>query len=465
MSRAYLVLAFAISISLLLVDRSSAAEIRQVQVQGKSAILIKGMLDLDDGSRFQQLAMHPGFSLVLFDSPGGHTKAGLEIGRAIRFRNYDTAVPSGSNCYSSCAVAFLGGVHHFIGTGAHVGFHAIYDQRPDGQVISSVGNALVGAYYSQLELSDEAIEYLTMAQPQRLNLLTPDVAARYRIALEVVPENVLAMDAVAPAKNTPFIAPPIKPLLAPESAAGPDEVAYHGDQNDPDLPKCRDFIVQKVLKQWNTPGTAMPETLWPLFADQVQSYGHNLTRTVLRIQVNQFASDWPSRAYAIEPGSLTIVKVPFSNGCAVTANLSYIIENEQKTKRIAGRESWQLALTFNPMQIISEAGDTLEAKEIQPPRTAPALWQSFGPHDSYVLVALSTPDFVAAKAASAQYRSVFPKVAVYSLRNGEYGVVLATGEQGYIETLLNHERLSPRASSSVFTIPMDRVIAQIYVPS
>jgi hypothetical protein len=52
-----------------------------------------------------------------------------------------------------------------MGNKAHIGFHAI--KHPDGSAPSPNGNAIVGAYYNQIGISNfKTIDYLTKTSPQ-----------------------------------------------------------------------------------------------------------------------------------------------------------------------------------------------------------------------------------------------------------------------------------------------------------
>lgn len=62
----------------------------------------------------------------MFNSEGGNLMAGLEIGRAIRLKGFDTLVPDKMYCASACALAWLGGKTRWAGPGDHSTFHAAW---------------------------------------------------------------------------------------------------------------------------------------------------------------------------------------------------------------------------------------------------------------------------------------------------------------------------------------------------
>ena len=134
-------------------------------------ITISGPIALGDETRFRALANVSGNAIVVLNSEGGLTFTALEIGKAIRLAGFATAVPSDSLCASSCALIWLAGTPRFSEGDSHVGFHASYIVK-DGQASESgVGNALVGAYLTQLGLPQRAIIFVTSAPPEGIEWL------------------------------------------------------------------------------------------------------------------------------------------------------------------------------------------------------------------------------------------------------------------------------------------------------
>ena len=63
---------------------------------------------------------------VYLNSGGGYLKDGYELGRFFREYGVTTRISSGSQCYSSCATAFLGGLSRTMRKGSNIMFHAPY---------------------------------------------------------------------------------------------------------------------------------------------------------------------------------------------------------------------------------------------------------------------------------------------------------------------------------------------------
>ena len=156
--------------------------------QEVTIISVEGELVSGDDKRFVDAALRAtGGTMVMLNSPGGDMLAGIEIGRAIRLKGFSTLVPQGFQCASACALAWLAGAQRFMGQGATVGFHAMFTTENGQNTVSSVGNAVVGAYLSQLGLSMLAITYITEKQPNDIQWLTFDDATQFGIEVRKFP--------------------------------------------------------------------------------------------------------------------------------------------------------------------------------------------------------------------------------------------------------------------------------------
>jgi hypothetical protein len=140
-----------------------------------ASVLVKvsGELLPGDEKQFVQIAGTAVGGIVIFQSPGGNLFAGIEIGKVIRFKHFDTVVPNGSVCASACALAWLGGASRLIGATGRIGFHAPYFRGPNGTILSAspVGLAFVTEYLHELGLSERAIVYITETTPEKLKWL------------------------------------------------------------------------------------------------------------------------------------------------------------------------------------------------------------------------------------------------------------------------------------------------------
>jgi hypothetical protein len=156
---------------------SQAASIYITPAGETTVVLVGGPLLPDDGEKFRARTSALSKAVVMFWSSGGSVVAGVEIGEAIRIKGFTTLVTY--RCASACALAWLGGAQRYMTTSARLGFHAASDSR-SGEV-TSVGNAVIGAYLSKLNLSYEAVIYITSAPPASMTWLTMAEAKQYKI--------------------------------------------------------------------------------------------------------------------------------------------------------------------------------------------------------------------------------------------------------------------------------------------
>ena len=137
---------------------------------GEAAIFIEGNTLPEDRERFLTKVSPFHSGMVILNSPGGSAYAGIEIGKAIRLRNFATWVPSDQECSSACAIAWLGGHQKTLNwvqlrSSAFTQLGRGTEEKGERQE-SGFGNALVGAYFAQLGLSEDAIYHLTKARPE-----------------------------------------------------------------------------------------------------------------------------------------------------------------------------------------------------------------------------------------------------------------------------------------------------------
>ena len=134
-------------------------------------ISIKGDIEDFDRQKFSALlAEHPDTRMVVLESPGGRLGPALEIGAIIRQTRMWTAALG--ECASACAYIWMAGKPLVVSADTELGFHSPYNAQ-DNSSISSVGNALVGAYLNQLGYPANVITYATSAKPNEMQWLTP----------------------------------------------------------------------------------------------------------------------------------------------------------------------------------------------------------------------------------------------------------------------------------------------------
>jgi hypothetical protein len=246
-----------------------------------SIIVIDGDPKVGDQKRFIDAALANSSSIVVLNSWGGSLVAGIEIGKAIRLKGMRTFVPSNALCASACALAWLGGTGRLMSAGAKIGFHAA-SSRHDGGV-TATGNALMGAYLSQIGLPESVVVYISEPGPDQLRWLTLEDARAVGIEVTRVetPGNspgtslkvelkaeLAAMKALIAAANVEQ-ASLTAPATQPAPAPSPSRVAADKEPSPP--APSSDTSAPKSVPQPN-------EIAWPT-KKTYQSSGAEITET------------------------------------------------------------------------------------------------------------------------------------------------------------------------------------------
>jgi hypothetical protein len=208
---------------------ANAAEISKIEGRQNSNdyILIKGEINPDDDKIFRNIAFSMEKAIVLLDSPGGALKPALEIGKAIRLKNFGTAVPE-TSCTSSCAIIWLAGTPRFLSKKAKIGFHSAYVENKDGKKQpATVGNALVGSYLNSLGLNEKIVTFVTISGPEEVKWLDKTTADEMGLGVLILDNKTqaianfnLAVDGRWNSKNTPSETARLYRLSADEGYAG-----------------------------------------------------------------------------------------------------------------------------------------------------------------------------------------------------------------------------------------------------
>ena len=198
-------LLFAILISVLSLEAQANITVTVHQEPGMqiTAIFLEGEFEYGDEQKFITPVNNIKEAVVFLNSPGGNVIAAIEIGKFIRLRGYATAVISKSLCASACALTWLSGTERLLDKDAAVGFHASYINDKGRLLETGVGNALIGRYLTQLNLSESAVIFVTSAPPEGMNWLTQQNAQKYGITTKFFGAEAPQETKLA-SKNTPL---------------------------------------------------------------------------------------------------------------------------------------------------------------------------------------------------------------------------------------------------------------------
>ena len=184
-------------------------------------IVLSGTIDSDAPRRLASILADPAnhYADVYMNSPGGNLLAGIEIGRQLRIAKARSYIGSGylektdtknnlfsfkvqsGNCYSACALAFLGGEYRWHSLKSKYGVHRFKTlfTGPHDLAIAQVYSAAIGAYIREMGISGELFDYMSSAGHEEILILTEELQLRLKVtnngrkeaswSIEAIPEG------------------------------------------------------------------------------------------------------------------------------------------------------------------------------------------------------------------------------------------------------------------------------------
>lgn len=181
------------ALSLCLAAAPASATVEHATLaRGVDAILITGDIVEGDDAQFGALSARFPRAVVYLESDGGALVPAIEIGKLVHAHHHATAVLDGSTCTSACALIWIAGAPRYLSPQARLGFHASYSDEGGRLVETGVGNAIVGHYLAQLDLSEDAAVFATIASPYEINWLTAANSDEAEIPFEAAPASLPA---------------------------------------------------------------------------------------------------------------------------------------------------------------------------------------------------------------------------------------------------------------------------------
>jgi hypothetical protein len=294
-------------------------------------IFVTGDLTRGDEQKFVDIALNSKSAIVTFQSRGGNLVAGIEIGRAIHLKGFATFVPD-VQCASACALAWLGGRVRYMSDTAQVGFHAVYVDKDGQPTVSSSGNALVGAYLSQLNLPASAIIYITEAPPEGMQWLNFGDAQHFGI--DVHPFNLSAR----PAQQSGTTNRSSSVQISAVRKEFDEFIDAINHANDSSL----FYFGQK-------------------YSDKVRYFGKLVPKQSVLNDKGAFFEKWPVRDYSVQPGSV-IVTCKTSSECTAEGVLDWKISGPILNSRGSATFSLLWILEDGIWKISSESSQPIERK-------------------------------------------------------------------------------------------------------
>ncbi len=336
---------------LLLIHTARAAEMIVQDKAELNVIVLAGRINPGDAAQFAGLVVNPmRKTVVLLASPGGSVVEALAIGEHIHAAGYATMVPAEIQCTSACGLIWLAGTHRYLMSGSRLGFHAAYATQ-NGQVRESgVANALIGAYFTRLGLSLNAVMFLTSAPPEQIQWLLPEDAHRLGIAFTLVPDA--QRQPVAPAAES----------SQPPAASSPRAVAPPVLQTPWSARERRamDFVTHYYTLRSGSAAEA--EQVASMYADMIYDHGQTRTRAQVMAARRLTVQLWPTRLFTTKPGSLA---VRCADVCVVDGVIVWQVSNIVNQIRTDGVSTFSFTITDNgPLQIRAETGISISRKTL-----------------------------------------------------------------------------------------------------
>jgi ATP-dependent protease ClpP protease subunit len=327
-----------------------------VQISGDAAgVVIQGRLNHGDEDIFRAriAALHTPSIGIGLNSPGGDLRAGIEIGTIIRMRGLATGVPVGAECASACGLIWLAGTPRVIlyddqGNYGRVGFHAAVNAVTGQQ---SVGNAIAGAYFNRLGLSDDAIAYMTDAPPDSIQWLTSADADRLGIKVNYVKEapstaDTKTSESIKPVRTDPTW--PAPTTLEPTQAVIEEWLrGFFAAGNAPSNVQTRDTILSWYYG--------------PQHGGQTWSFTKYLSPDELVKEKVKFMARWPRRLYTLREGSVSF-NWKDKDLLDVTGIVDWTCSSDERHQTSMGSQQFTFSLhreSLGGFTIVSENGQII----------------------------------------------------------------------------------------------------------
>lgn len=328
-------ISFIAALSLSVMGSLEAAEFSVYGADGKgpAIVFVTGEIVADDHKRFVARTIHLEEAIVVFSSPGGNVLAGVEMGKAIRLKDFTTYVPEGKFCTSACAIAWIGGTRRLMSRDARIGFHAAYRSSDGAQRESGMANAFVGAYFNSIGLPAKTVVYLTSASPQDMRWLAPEDADDLGISVKIF-ELPSSTRTAEPRRNNSI------PSSSLERAA---------------IEFARNF----QLEASRGPQRSL-ELVRRTYDESVLFYGKVIDKAKILAEKERYFNRWPLSIYT--PLLDTLRASCDGRACTVSGELEFNSSDYEQKRRSAGRAEFIYGLRYDGSRffVSAESGKVLQ---------------------------------------------------------------------------------------------------------
>jgi hypothetical protein len=279
-------------------------------------VYVRGPIEDGDYSKF--LAASGGQNLsVDLSSPGGNLFSALQIGAYVRGHGYSTLVRDESTCASACALLWLAGRNRVAGRRAAIGFHAA---SMNGSVASD-GNAVVGAYLSQLGLSLDAVVKLTHSSPDDMYWLKLNDAKALGIDLYVKDGETVQH----------------QPVTTYQPASRQEDQPASKRQ-----PTLREAAFDLSARYLQALKEGRIDSLAKMYGPTVSYHGKTISNAAVRQDLMMYLETWSTRSYAVDPDSVAIFCD--QKTCDIALSYDWDVSSERRNLRSVGTVTTELEL-------------------------------------------------------------------------------------------------------------------------
>lgn len=202
--------------------------------------VVDGVIEAGDADKFKkawEAEAYDAFSyMVALDSPGGNLAEGILLGEFFRQQNVKTTVSKyspkppfqddsdyrfnaqelpGAECFSACALAFMGGLERSLEEDSKIGFHQFAGKHADTSTISHAEletstqsiSALISSYLRRMGAKQELFEVMSSTPPNEMYVLSRSQLTEFG----VTPTDKFT-DFVLKAKSGEIVASAVNPL-------------------------------------------------------------------------------------------------------------------------------------------------------------------------------------------------------------------------------------------------------------
>jgi hypothetical protein len=316
----------------LIIASAQAANMGASFDDGSTYITIEGEIVEGDSAQFKRITQTvSGQAFVVLHSNGGSAIEAMEIGETIRARGYATAVINGNQCASACGLIWLAGTPRYVGTTAHVGFHAAYHLEGEAARESGAVNALIGAYVTNLGLSYGAVLFVTSSPPTQMKWMHSSDTEKLGIQVVTISDP--------------------KPEQVPPPAHASEQVLPDGSP----LEHRAMNLILAYYKAWSG-STTNVDDLVRFYDLTVSFYGTNVSRAKVMDEKIKYSQRWPIRQYTVRSSTMYAT---CSDTCSVSGVVEWDFSSVERDAHSTGAANF--VYKINPVGdvIVSENGAVL----------------------------------------------------------------------------------------------------------